>query len=229
MANDPWTGARLGANTDNPQNGGGYFAEVINEMGKWTIPSFASSSARDTAFTQWKANGNTAVDGMRCRTANDKQTWVLTGGSWTWPSEGQGQLCRADFSDVNSPTPLQATPAVGLPAFTVVYNGVVPAGRHIEVWFSGNYASDVAGTVFGFVLGFGGFIHRGFTPPTPAGGTGAPVTFHVRYTFDTTVGITNPTAGISAASRFAGTGSSYLISGGLDGVISLVVSDLGAV
>ena len=229
MANDPWTGARLGANTDNPQNGGGYFAEAINEIGKWTVPTFATSSARDAALTNWKANGNTAVDGMRCRTANDKQEWVLIGGTWTWPKGAQGQLCRADFSDVNSPTPLQASPAVALSAFTVVYNGVVPAGRHIQVTFTTNFSSDAAGTVYGFVLGFGGSQHRVFTPPTPSGGTGAATTLTGSYVYDTTVGITNPTAGISAAGRFSGSGNGYLVTGGLDGVASLVVTDLGAV
>lgn len=236
MANDPWTGARLGVNTDSPL-GGQFFAEAVNELGVWTEPTFATAAARDTALANWVANGNTAKDGMRCRTANDKQSWVYLGGQWSWPSEAQGQLTRASYTDsgnsaTNGMTPLAAAPTQ-LPAFNVTVP-FLPAGRHIRVTFSGQImCTGSAPTAFGFVLGMAGTQHRGVVQIAMASSTSNPIPqeFNISYTFDTTSQTTPATGGINSASLWAGSGTCYLVNkaGDIDAPTQLLVEDLGAV
>lgn len=79
MSNDPWTGARLGSNGDSPL-GGSYLAEVVNEVGKWSCPGFASTSDRDAALVAWQGNGNTVSDGMCCTCAGIPYRRI--GGTW---------------------------------------------------------------------------------------------------------------------------------------------------
>jgi hypothetical protein len=91
MANDPWTGARLGADTDAPL-GGSFIAESVNQLGTWTVPGFASTADRDAALAGWVANGNTVVDLMRCTVAGVGEqvrvsgVWVTVGGFTPYPA-----------------------------------------------------------------------------------------------------------------------------------------------
>lgn len=87
MANDLWTGARLGTNDDAPL-GGSYLAEIVTELAAEVCPSFANAAARDTALTNWVAAGNTATTGMRAYTANDKRYWRLDALPSTWAYAG---------------------------------------------------------------------------------------------------------------------------------------------
>lgn len=235
MANDPWTSARLGSNNDAPA-GGQFLAELVNELGKWTEPTFPTVAARDTALQNWVANGNVAVDGMRCRTANDKQTWVLIGGVWTWPKAAQGQLAIAKFSDSgnsasNGMTPLAAAPT-GLPAFNVSVPSV-PAGRNLEVTFAGEIMTTVDKTAFAFVLNFMGFQGRGVIQIPMGSPTSNPIPqkFNITYPITTTAQAAPAIGGVQSASLWAGTGACYLVSraGDLDQPTYLSVKDVGAV
>lgn len=223
MANDPWTGARLGAMSDAPL-GGQYLAEAVYELGPWTEPTFSSATARDSALSNWIAAGNVAKDGMRCRTASDKQSWVYVGGQWVWPKGAQGELVRASFTDSNVTTPLQSSPAAALAAFNVSINSL-PANRRVEAQLTGSIQADAGNTAYGFLLAFAGFQRRGLVH-VPIANT--PMFFNITLTFvspNSTAGATGSVTG----SRFAGSGNCFLAANGLESPATYVVRDMGAV
>lgn len=82
MANDAWTGARLGDMNDAPL-GGAYLAEVVKELAPWTVPHFTTTADRDAALTAWTAAGNTAKDGMHCTVTGTGLMVYSTSGGWT--------------------------------------------------------------------------------------------------------------------------------------------------
>lgn len=73
---DPLTGARYPTSGDAAAIAT-YFQNLANDLSDNTIPVFASTSARDTAFTAWVAQGNSMHDGLHCFvTGLGDQTYV---------------------------------------------------------------------------------------------------------------------------------------------------------
>jgi hypothetical protein len=65
LHNDPWSNARV------PDSGDAcdiwdYFRNMAADMAPEVEPYFLTTTARDTALTNWVAAGNTTRDGLRC-------------------------------------------------------------------------------------------------------------------------------------------------------------------
>lgn len=87
MATEPWSGARYPASTAAP-NVPQDLQNAVNDLGKFSGPIYASTSARDTAFTNWLAAGNSAISGMRCFTTSDGRYWSYDTGTSSWKYAG---------------------------------------------------------------------------------------------------------------------------------------------
>lgn len=83
MATEPWSGARYQASSDAP-NGYTLGQNLAFDLGKFSAPAFASTAARDTAFSNWQAAGNSPFSGMRAFTAADGRFWSYDTGSSSW-------------------------------------------------------------------------------------------------------------------------------------------------
>lgn len=77
---EPLTGARIPSDSDSPL-GGTAIARAIQDLADETVPSFATSGARDTAYANWVASGKTMRDGLCCVVGGQFQ--MYRSGSWT--------------------------------------------------------------------------------------------------------------------------------------------------
>lgn len=132
-------------------------------------------------------------------------------------------LARSSFQSASDT--VLSTSVADLPAFAFTVP-LLLANRHIRVEFTVGLKTDSAGTAYGFVLVFAG-VQRRFIAQLPIAGTAAHFTW--AYTFETTGQLTNASGGVPAAGRFAGSGTTSLVTTGIDGPATLTVTDLGPV
>jgi len=78
---EPLTKARLMQDSDAPLAGTG-ISNLGSDLASFTLPRFASATARDTAYNAWVAAGRTMVDGLRCVVAGYEM--VRLGGAWRY-------------------------------------------------------------------------------------------------------------------------------------------------
>lgn len=84
MPNDPLTGARYPSSGAAP-NVNTDIQNAVNDLSPDTIPYFSSTTARDTAFTNWVNAGHTLRDGLHCyvqgvgRMVRLGSLWVIDG------------------------------------------------------------------------------------------------------------------------------------------------------
>lgn len=84
MHTDPLTAARYPDSTDAP-NIAQYIQNAVNDLSPDTAPYFASTTARDSAFATWVAQGNSMRDGLRCHVQGvGDQTYLNGSWSGTW-------------------------------------------------------------------------------------------------------------------------------------------------
>lgn len=76
---DPISGARYPDTTDDT-NLSAYFQHLAADLSKVAGGIFATNAARDSAFANWTAAGNTMVDGLQCRVGGYPQ--VYRSGVW---------------------------------------------------------------------------------------------------------------------------------------------------
>jgi hypothetical protein len=79
VLNEPLTNARMPENSDAP-SGGAQITAAVKDLASFTLPRFTTTSARNTAYTQWVTEGGTMVDGLHC--AVDGETQVYRDGGW---------------------------------------------------------------------------------------------------------------------------------------------------
>jgi len=76
---DPLTGARYPDSTDSPDVST-YIQNAVNDLSDQIGGNFSTTSARDTAFSNWVAQGNSMTDGLQCRVAGYQQVYRV--GAW---------------------------------------------------------------------------------------------------------------------------------------------------
>lgn len=69
MPTDPLTGSRYPASSAAP-NVNGDIQNAVMDLADNTIPRFASTSARDTAYANWVTGGGTMANGLVCAVTN---------------------------------------------------------------------------------------------------------------------------------------------------------------
>lgn len=117
MANEPLTGARYPVSSD-PANIAQYFQNLAFDLGGSAIPRFATTVARNTAYSTWVAAGGVLTDGMVSYITNQDQLHVYENGSWRFLAY-KGAVSGANAPITNIINNAQSCPAN---AGTVVTN-----------------------------------------------------------------------------------------------------------
>jgi hypothetical protein len=226
LPTNPLTGARYptsGNATNVPQD----IQNAVTDLSVQVLPRYATTAARDSAFSAWTSAGNSLAEGMYAYTQAEDTLWYYNGTVWTWPRWARGELMRSDYTNTSSGVVLANTDT-GLPAFdtTVPF---IPSGRRIEISFNAIIASDSAGTYI-FTLWQGavssGTIRRQLAEGTV--GSAVAQTVSGSRVFQSTVDLTNQLFSVSGK-RSAGSGTFSLFGDTNAGVAQLSVRDLGAV
>lgn len=86
MPTDPLTGSRYPASSDSP-NIAQYIQNAVYDLADNTIPRFATTAARDSAFAAWVSAGNSMTDGLHCWVSAVGDQVYLSG---AWVTIGNG-------------------------------------------------------------------------------------------------------------------------------------------
>lgn len=79
--NDPLSGARY-PDDNEPPSIAQFIQNAVNDLSGQVIPRFATTSARDTAYSNWVAAGHTIVNGMTCWCDTPGRFFDRIGGAW---------------------------------------------------------------------------------------------------------------------------------------------------
>jgi hypothetical protein len=79
LPTDPLTGARYPSSGDSP-NIAQYIQNAVNDLSDDTCPSFSTTTARNTAYTNWVSAGNTMRNGLQCSVVGYPQ--IYRAGGW---------------------------------------------------------------------------------------------------------------------------------------------------
>lgn len=137
MHTDPLTLARYPDSTDSPDVSG-FIQQAVNDLSDHIGGNFTSTSARDAAYVNWVAQGNTMANGLQCRVAGFPQ--VYRSGAWRGVSSqlvstitvdttlqtGNATLMTLTVPDPQCPYKLQCSAQI---IFGVVGPGVTAGGR----------------------------------------------------------------------------------------------------
>lgn len=78
---EPLTGATVYQQTD-AALGGQQLGDVVTDLAPFTVPRFATTAARDTAYASYVSGGGTIVDGMSCWCDSPGSFFDRIGGVW---------------------------------------------------------------------------------------------------------------------------------------------------
>jgi hypothetical protein len=78
---DPLTASRIPAGSDSP-NIAQFFNNAVFDLADDTIPTFATETARNTAYTSWVTAGGAMRDGLRCYITGLDTFQVYESGAW---------------------------------------------------------------------------------------------------------------------------------------------------
>lgn len=99
MDTEPLTGARKPEQSDGPL-GGLQISHAVDDLAPLTDPYFATTSARDTAFSNWVAAGHTMRDGLHCYVSGIGDL-VYQGGQWL-PAERLNMVLAGEQTSTQS-------------------------------------------------------------------------------------------------------------------------------
>ena len=226
MHTDPLSAARIPDSNDSA-NVAQYFDNAVRDLSPLGNLVFTTTTARDTAFSNWVAAGNTMREGLRCHTTSDHSNWYYDGTTWTWPREPQGEKGRADYT--NSGGVSLANTDTGLPAFAVT-TSFIPSGRRIRLTFLALVSSDTAGTAYAFKIWKGPVTSGTFLRQigVHAALATAGVSVNGAITYNTTSNLTNQAWNISGL-RNSASGTFSLFGDSASGACQFIVEDVGAV
>ena len=167
MHTDPLTAARYPDSTDVP-NVAQFIQNAVNDLSDQSVPRFASSAARDSAFTAWVAAGNTMTNGLMAVTSGQLQmysgTWqpvmqikyrrIAATASGTLASGATVNICASQSvqslfgTSVNYVVDVDAAYKVSLPAglgatLEILVDGVVQDGDTFTTGSGGTYTCKV--------------------------------------------------------------------------------------
>lgn len=78
---EPLTGATIYQQTDTASTGQ-HLGDVVTDLAPYTVPRFATTSARDTAFSAFVAAGGTIANGMTCWCDSPGSYYERQSGAW---------------------------------------------------------------------------------------------------------------------------------------------------
>ena len=90
MPTDPLTASRYPSSNAAP-NVAQDIQNAVFDLSDNTIPRFATTTARDTAFTAWTNSGGVLVDGLHCHVTGVGDQVRINGQWWTVPRLQYGQ------------------------------------------------------------------------------------------------------------------------------------------
>lgn len=157
MPTDPLTGSRYPASTASP-NVPQDIQNAVLDLANDTVPTYSTTTARDTAFSNWVALGNTMTDGLMC-TVNDKPYiysttvpagWrplprAVTGGTFSGQTSAGGDVLIAHG--------LPTAPTTAWVCMNGIANDAVFGKPSIASWSSSVLSVRVFDTRTGAVLG----------------------------------------------------------------------------
>lgn len=134
MPTDPLTSSRYPAGSDSP-NIAQYIQNAVTDLADntWTGP-FATTTARDTAFSTWVSGGGTMRNGLHCHVTGVGDQVYLDGNWWTVPRLQYGQTSASislDSQKTGAVTFPIAYPAGSQP--WVLVSVVVAAGSAVDL------------------------------------------------------------------------------------------------
>lgn len=221
MPTHPLTGARYPTTGSSP-NGPQQIQDAVADLSTQVVPRFATTAARDSAFSTWTSGGNTIAEGMTCFTQADNQLWIYNGTAWSWPEWAQGIIGRSNFT---SDGVVISNADSGLPAFDVI-TPFIPTGRQLRVSVSGKIAIDTGTGIYTFRMYRGAYSSGTLLRTADIQVSQGGMYFYAQLIVNTASNLTNQLWTLGGQ-RTVGTGT-FSIYGG-SGAMQFLVEDLGAV
>lgn len=215
MPTDPLTGSRYPAASAAP-NVAQDLQNAVLDLADNTIPRFATTSARDSAYTSY----GTLSNGMSCWCDSPGAYFDRINGAWVQRNAYTGVLKYVEYSDVNPnnlSTPDTTLTVYSLPTFTV------PANRRLRMVHTVTLDSSTSPSTYIFRYRLGGTVIRQSWMSMTAAAVPETRTFsHVIM----------PSAGsltlTISGERMAGTGTPRLLVDSANGPTSFYVEDIGS-
>lgn len=223
MKTNPLTGAPYPELTVDAPNGPSQIQGAVDALSPLTRPIFASTTARDTAYTTWTSAEHTLSEGLRSYTQAENQEWFYDGTRWTWPRGAQGVISFVEFNSATAIT-LNNTDTTltiyNLPTFTV------PANRRLRMTLNVTLQSDAANASFAFHMRNSGTIIRTMSMDIPLVSVPTTRAFTSEVSTSASTSYTLTISGL----RAAGTGTvSLLCDSANTGSTQFFVEDIGTV